>query len=131
MDTTIGGRLSVYQVLKPSPGTEPYVAVTIQFAAQRVIAGLQMGCLPLEVETGRYTPNPIWEENMQAVLNVCGGPKTLSFLAHAVLQQDWNLLFKAVQDHNCTSSFMAMDPDQKTLHLLAPKVILLFTATLY
>ena len=58
MDATIGGRSSVYQVLKPSPGTEPYVAVTIQFAAQRVTAGLQMGCLPLEVETGRYTPNP-------------------------------------------------------------------------
>ena len=46
---------------------------------------------------------------------------TFFFSAHAALQQEWNLLFKEVQDHNCTTNFMAMDPDQKTLHLLAPK----------
>ena len=54
-DTTSGVRLSVYRVLKLFRGTEHYVAANTQFVAQRAIAGLQMGCLPLAVETGRYT----------------------------------------------------------------------------
>ena len=58
METTSGGRLSLYRVLKPSPGTEPYVAANLQYAAWRVMAGLRMGCLPLEVERGRYTQTP-------------------------------------------------------------------------
>ena len=58
METISGGRSPLYRVLKPSPGTEPYVAANVQYAARRVIAGLRMGCLPLEVERGRYTQTP-------------------------------------------------------------------------
>ena len=32
VETTSGGRLSLYRVLKPSPGTEPYVAANVQYA---------------------------------------------------------------------------------------------------
>ena len=118
--TTSGGRLSLYRVLKPSPGTEPYVAANVQYAARRVMAGLQMGCLPLEVERGRYTQTPYEMRTCKLCLMDVEDQRHFLLFCPA-LQQERNLLFKAVQDLNYTTNFMAMDPDQKILHLLAPK----------
>ena len=43
------------------------------------MAGLRMGCLPLEVERGRYTKTPYEMRTcMQAVFDGCGRLKTLS-----------------------------------------------------
>ena len=82
--------LSVYRVLKPSPGT---VAVSIQFAAQTVMAGLWMGCLPPEVEPGRYTQTP-YQREICKLCSMWRTKNTFSFFCPA-LQQEWNLLFKA------------------------------------
>ena len=62
-----GGRLSVYRVLKPNPGTENYVMEHLPVNVRRVVAGLRMGCLPLEVETGRYTGTP-YEQRICKIL---------------------------------------------------------------
>ena len=43
---------------KPNPGTENYVIEHLPVNVRRVVAGLRMGCLPLEVETGRYVGTP-------------------------------------------------------------------------
>ena len=120
VESTSGGRLSLYRVLKPSPGTEPYVAANVQYAAWRVMAGLRMGCLPLEVERGRYTQTPYEMRTCKLCLMDVEDQRHFLLFCPA-LQQERNLLFKAVQDLNCTTNFMAMDPDQKILHLLAPK----------
>ena len=97
------------------------MAANVQHAARRVIAGLRMGCLPLEVERGRYTQTPYERGTCKLCSMDVEDQRHFLLSAHAALQQEWNLLFKEVQDHNCTTNFMAMDPDQKTLHLLAPK----------
>ena len=57
-DSTSGGHLFVYRVLKPKPGTENYVMEHQPVNVWRVVASLRMGCLLLEVETGRYTGTP-------------------------------------------------------------------------
>ena len=37
------------------PDTEPYVRASLPVGVRRVVAGLRAGCLPLQVELGRYT----------------------------------------------------------------------------
>ena len=48
------GRLRLYREIKPLPTAEPYVTGPIPADWRRVMAALRMGCLPLEVETGRF-----------------------------------------------------------------------------
>lgn len=51
---------------------------------------------------------------MEAMLSGCGGISSF---------------FLALVDHMQLNNFLAMDPDQKTLHLLTPKANPFFTAT--
>ena len=78
------------------------------------------GCLPLEVERGRYTQTPYEMRTCKLCLMAVEDQRHFLLFCPA-LQQERNLLFKAVQDLNCTTNFMVMDPDQEILHLLAPK----------
>ena len=50
-----GGKLALYRGMKCFPNTEPYVICGMTVGVRRVFAGLRAGCLPLEVELGRYT----------------------------------------------------------------------------
>ena len=59
-----GGRLVVYRQLKNIPLCEPYVRAGLDVGVRRVIAGLRAGCLPLQVELGRYT-SPKTEYNLR------------------------------------------------------------------
>ena len=45
----------MYRQLKLFPGTEPYVRASLPVGVRRVVAGLRAGCLPLQIELGRYT----------------------------------------------------------------------------
>ena len=95
VETTSGGRLSLYRVLKPSPGTEPYVAANVQYAARRVMAGLRMGCLPLEVERGRYTQTPYERRTCKLCLMDVEDQRHFLLFCPA-LQQERNLLFNSL-----------------------------------
>ena len=53
-----GGRLNIYRKIKNELTTESYVANEWSVGVRRVLAGLRAGCLPLAVETGRYTGTP-------------------------------------------------------------------------
>ena len=44
----------MYRQLKHFPGTEPYVRASLPVGVRRVVAGLRAGCLPLQIELGRY-----------------------------------------------------------------------------
>ena len=55
------GRLKLYRKIKTNPTVENYVSHTRSLGERRVMAGLRMGCLPLAVETGRYTNTPFGE----------------------------------------------------------------------
>ena len=48
------GRLRLYREIKPLPMAEAFVTGPIPADWRRVMAALRMGCLPLEVETGRF-----------------------------------------------------------------------------
>ena len=56
-----GGRLNLYRTMKDTPQTERYVLNIRTVGGRRVMAGLRMGCLPLAVETGRYSHIPYRE----------------------------------------------------------------------
>ena len=59
-----GGRLNIYRRIKADfPTTERYVANIRSVGMRRVLAGLWVGCLPLAVETGRYTGVPLCQRS--------------------------------------------------------------------
>ena len=47
--------------MKDTPQTDRYVVNIRTVGERRVMAGLHMGCLPLAVETGRYSHIPYQE----------------------------------------------------------------------
>ena len=64
-----GGRLILYRQIKSAPDPEPYIN-SVSNNKRRIVAMLRCGCLPLEVETGRYrTPKtPL----LQRTCEICG-----------------------------------------------------------
>ena len=50
-----GGKLALYRLIKHFPETEPYCRASLSVGVRRVLAGLRAGCLPLQIELGRYT----------------------------------------------------------------------------
>ena len=58
------GRLNIYRRIKADfPTTERYVANIRSVGVRRMLAGLRVGCLPLAVETGRYTGVPLCQRS--------------------------------------------------------------------
>ena len=55
LESESGGKLVLYRQFKCMPELEPYAKAHIPLAARRVLAGLRAGCLPLQVELGRFT----------------------------------------------------------------------------
>ena len=52
------GRLNIHRNIKGDLATESYVANERSVDVRRVLVRLQAGCLPLGMETGRYTSTP-------------------------------------------------------------------------
>ena len=57
-----GGRLNIYRNITSDLATESYVANEQSVGVRRVMAGLRVGCLPLDVQTGRYTGTPYCQQ---------------------------------------------------------------------
>ena len=73
------------------PELEPYAKTHIPLAARRVLAGLQAGCLPLQVELGRFTclkTQDVWGEAPE--------DQTHFLLMCPKLREPWVALFKSV-----------------------------------
>ena len=49
-----GGRFNYYRKIKSSPAAEEYILNSVTLNKRRVITQLHCGCLPLEIELGRY-----------------------------------------------------------------------------
>ena len=49
-----GGRFRFYRKFKSSPAAEDYILNSVTLNKRRVITQLRCGCLPLEIELGRY-----------------------------------------------------------------------------
>ena len=65
-----GGKLAVYRCLKDLPEAEPYARANLPVRTRRVLAGLRAGCLPLQVELGRYScPKTPFNERLCKMCN--------------------------------------------------------------
>ena len=53
-DSESGGKLALYRLIKSEPMAESYVKKAISGVIRRTITQLRCGCLPLEVEVGRF-----------------------------------------------------------------------------
>ena len=68
-----GGKLTVYRRLKDLPAAEPYARANLPVSIRRVLAGLRAGCLPLQVELGRYSsPKTPFNERLGKMCNMQG-----------------------------------------------------------
>ena len=56
-----------------TPQTERYVVNTRTVGGRRAMSGLRMGCLPLAVETGRYSYIPYQERVCRSAVQPGGG----------------------------------------------------------
>ena len=94
-----GGRLRFYRCYKSEPAPTPYIYQTISTNRRRIITMLRCGCLPLEVETGRYRypKTPINRRTCQLCngdiedeihfLNICPALQTLRIQLYKVTSE--------------------------------------------
>ena len=116
VQSTSGRRLSVYRVLKPNPGTENYVIEHLPVNVQRVVAGLRMGCLPLEVETGRYIGTLYYQRICKLCKNALEDQKHFLLICPALADLRNTLFNKVSRLH---PDFLAA-PTAEKLHYLKP-----------
>ena len=65
-----GDKLAFYRCLKDLPEAEPYARANLSVSTWRVLAGLRAGCLPLQVEHGRYScPKTPFNERLTKMCN--------------------------------------------------------------
>ena len=98
-DSETGGRLRFYRCYKSEPAPTPYIYQTISTNRRRIITMLKCGCLPLEVETGRYRypKTPINRRTCQLCngdiedeihfLNICPALQTLRIQLYKVTSE--------------------------------------------
>ena len=115
-----GGKLALYRQIKHFPETEPYCRASLSLGVRRVLAGLRAGCLPLQIELGRYT-----SPKMPLHLRICklcndGIEDQEHFLFHCrALTEPRNDFFCHIQTLN--SDFLSYSLSDKCLYLLHPQ----------
>ena len=118
-DTQSGGKLVWYRRIKTIPKVEPYIRAGLPFGVRRVMAGLRAGCLPLQVELGRFSqPKTPFDNRICKVCNV--GVETVQhFLVECKpLSTIRENLFSKVAEIN--PNFSSFCDSQKCLVLLQP-----------
>ena len=81
------------------PELEPYAKAHIPLAARRVLAGLRAGCLPLQVELGRFTcPKTPYKERLCKMCGEAPEDQTHFLLMCPKLREPRVALFKSVSE---------------------------------
>ena len=115
-----GGKLALYRQIKHFPETEPYCRASLSVGVRRVLAGLRAGCLPLQIELGRYT-SPKTPLSMR-ICKLCndGTEDQEHFLFHCrALTKPRNDFFCRVQTLN--PDFLSYTLLNKRQYLLCPQ----------
>ena len=122
-----GGKLAVYRVLKNMPEVEPYARANLPVCVRRVLAGLRAGCLPLQVELGRYTsPKTPFNERRCKMCNL-EVENQEHFLLHCTsLSAPRATLWAEISIHN--PDFISYDCDAKLMYLLHPTELIFVIA---
>ena len=129
-DTQSGGKLVWYRRIKTIPKVEPYIRAGLPFGVRRVMAGLRAGCLPLQVELGRFSqPKTPFDNRICKVCNV--GVETVQhFLVECKpLSTIRENLFSKFAEIN--PNFSSFCDSQKCLVLLQPHKNLFSICRLY
>ena len=110
-----GGHFRFYRRIKSSPSAEQYVFAFSN--KRRVIAQLRCGCLPLEVELGRYRSpkTPFSERTCQLCQNGVGD-EVHFIIACPLLDSQRDELSKAIV--SIVSNYTALSPEEKTLQAI-------------
>ena len=116
MGTESGGKLVLYRQFKCMPELEPYAKAHVPLAARRVLAGLRAGCLPLQVELGRFTcPKTPYKQRLCKMCGEALEDQTHFLLMCPKLRESRVHLFNSVTEKYPT--FMS-DPTPKKLSVL-------------
>lgn len=111
-----GGKLVLYRQFKCMPELEPYAKAHVPLAARRVLAGLRAGCLPLQVELGRFTcPKTPYKQRLCKMCGEALEDQTHFLLMCPKLRESRVQLFNSVTEKYPT--FMS-DPTPKKLSVL-------------
>ena len=121
-----GGRFRYYRQFKLSPSAEQYILKSTSWNKRRIIALLRCGCLPLEVELGRYrSPKTPLAERTCQLCNKEVGDESHFFLSCEELNNTRTELITAMTE--ITPSFLSLSQQEKTCQILqscasSPKV---------
>ena len=115
-----GGRLVIYRVLKSIPFCESYVRAGLSVGVRRVMAGLRAGCLPLQVELGRYTlPKTPYELRICKLCNTEVETQEHFLIRCFPLKEVRKKLFECILVDN--PNFLSVPDQVKCIILLDPK----------
>ena len=65
LNSQTGGRFRFYRQFKTAPTAEGYILNSVTLNKRRILTQLRCGCLPLQIELGRYrSPKPPTEERL-------------------------------------------------------------------
>ena len=112
-----GGRFRFYRKFKPSPAAEGYILNSVTLNKRRVITQLRCGCLPLEIELGRYrSPKPPASERICQLCQSGTGDEPHFLLECPILNQQRQDLLIAMADMN--ENFTSLSDEDKTVLIL-------------
>ena len=111
-DSESGGRLTLYKLYKTCPKPEEYILKTISLNRRRTIAQIRCGCLPLELETGRYrNPKTPLSQRICQLCNSDVEDETHFLTLCPMLNHIRIHLFKDMQ--NIIPGFLSLQPIEK------------------
>ena len=115
-DSESGGRLALYKLYKSCPKPEEYILKTISLNRRGTIAQIKCGCLPLELETGRYrSPKTPLSQRICQLCNSDVEDETHFLMLYPMLNHIRIKLFKDMQ--NIIPGFLSFQPIEKCLFL--------------
>ena len=113
-----GGRLVLYRFYKLEPAPEEYVTRPTSWRRRRTIAQLRCGCLPLEMEIGRYRhPKTPLAQRICQLCNEGIEDETHFLIFCPQLTQERIALFKTMEGV-LGSTFYSLPPAEKILKIL-------------
>ena len=120
-DSDTGGRLRFYRNLQTEPTPPPYIVSSISTNKRRTITMLRCGCLPLEVETGRYRSpkTPISSRTCQLCNDGSIGDEVHFLNSCRPLHKLRAKLFQAASEtYDHKEAFYTLPHEQKTILLM-------------
>ena len=117
-----GGRFRFYRKFKSSPVAERYILNSVTLNKRRIITQLRCGCLPLEVELGRYrSPKPPVSERICQLCQSGTGDESHFLLKCPKLNDHRKDLLTAMAD---TNEIFSSLPDEDKIVLILESVLL-------